>query len=145
MRWLGSMCTRAAASQGEARQAGYRGECAAAARAGTRTAVQPTANQMRVSEILEQLAVAADWRGRGRPGRGGRDVRETRQHELFAGGLFQGARFTALNLAERKDAILLVLICTGRDHRCDHATNYSRMVQICKRPKCHPEGKARRA
>jgi hypothetical protein len=63
MRWLGSMCTRAAASQGEARQAGHRGECAAAARAGTRTAVKPTANQMRVSEILEQLAVAADWRG----------------------------------------------------------------------------------
>jgi hypothetical protein len=46
---------------------------------------------------------------------------------------------TALNLPERKHAILLVLICTGRD------LPNSRMVKICRSPKCHPEGKARRA
>ena len=31
--------------------------------AGTRTAAKPTADQMRVLEILQQLADAADWRG----------------------------------------------------------------------------------
>jgi hypothetical protein len=41
----------------------HKGECAAAARAGTRTAAKPTADQMHVLKILEQLAVAADWRG----------------------------------------------------------------------------------
>ena len=35
----------------------------AAARADTRTAANPTADQIRVLEILEQLAGAADWRG----------------------------------------------------------------------------------
>ena len=40
-----------------------KGECAAVAHAGTRTAAKPTADQMRVLEILEQLAGAADWRG----------------------------------------------------------------------------------
>jgi len=44
-------------------KAGHKGECAAAARADTRTAAKPTADQMRVLKILAQLAVAADWRG----------------------------------------------------------------------------------
>jgi hypothetical protein len=46
-------------------KAGHRGECAAAARdgAGTRTAAKPTADQMRVWQILAQLDGAADWRG----------------------------------------------------------------------------------
>ena len=35
----------------------------AAARADMRTAAKPTADQMRVLEILEQLDGAADWRG----------------------------------------------------------------------------------
>ena len=35
----------------------------AAARADTSTAVKPTADQMRVLKMLEQLAGAADWRG----------------------------------------------------------------------------------
>ena len=35
----------------------------AAARADTRTAAKPTADQMRVLKRLEQLAGAADWRG----------------------------------------------------------------------------------
>jgi len=35
----------------------------AAARADTRTAAKPTADQMRVVKMLEQLAGAADWRG----------------------------------------------------------------------------------
>ena len=34
-----------------------------AARADTRTAAKPTADQMRVLEMLEQLIGAADWRG----------------------------------------------------------------------------------
>ena len=34
-----------------------------AARADMRTAAKPTADQMRVLKILEQLAGAADWRG----------------------------------------------------------------------------------
>jgi len=42
---------------------GHKGECAAAARAGTRTAAKPTADQMRVLRMLEQLDGAADWRG----------------------------------------------------------------------------------
>jgi len=44
-------------------KAGHKGECKAAARADTRTAAKPTADQMRVLEMLEQLAGAADWRG----------------------------------------------------------------------------------
>ena len=44
-------------------KAGHKGDCVAAARADTRTAGKPTADQMRVLEILEQLAGAADWRG----------------------------------------------------------------------------------
>ena len=35
----------------------------AAARADTRTAAKPTADQMRMVKMLEQLASAADWRG----------------------------------------------------------------------------------
>ena len=35
----------------------------AAARGDIRTAVKPTADQMRVLKMLEQLAGAADWRG----------------------------------------------------------------------------------
>ena len=35
----------------------------AAARVDTRTAAKPTADQMRVVKILEELAGAADWRG----------------------------------------------------------------------------------
>ena len=45
-------------------RAGHKGECVmAAARADMRTAAKPTADQMRVLKILEQLAGAADWRG----------------------------------------------------------------------------------
>jgi tetratricopeptide (TPR) repeat protein len=46
-------------------KAGHKGECAASAQAVTRTTAKPgpTADQMRVLEILEQLAGAADWRG----------------------------------------------------------------------------------
>ena len=44
-------------------RAGHKGECVAAARAGTRTAAKPTADQIRVLDILEQLDGAADWRG----------------------------------------------------------------------------------
>ena len=44
-------------------KAGHKGECKAAARADTRTAAKPTADQMRVLKMLEQLAGAADWRG----------------------------------------------------------------------------------
>jgi hypothetical protein len=44
-------------------KAGHKGECTAAARADTRTAAKPTADQMRVLEVLHQLTVAADWRG----------------------------------------------------------------------------------
>ena len=45
-------------------KAGHKGECVmAAARAGTRTAAKPTADQMRVLRMLEQLDGAADWRG----------------------------------------------------------------------------------
>jgi len=43
--------------------AGHKGDCVAAARADTRTAARPTAYQMRVLKMLEQLAGAADWRG----------------------------------------------------------------------------------
>ena len=39
------------------------GECAAAASTGACTAAKPTADQMRVLELLTQLAGAADWRG----------------------------------------------------------------------------------
>ena len=49
--------------QTKAWKAGHKGECVAAARADTRTAAKPTADQMRVLKILEQLAGAADWRG----------------------------------------------------------------------------------
>ena len=44
-------------------KAGHKGKCKAAALADTRTAAKPTADQMRVLEILEQLDGAADWRG----------------------------------------------------------------------------------
>jgi tetratricopeptide (TPR) repeat protein len=44
-------------------KAGHKRECVAAARADTRTAANPTADQMRVLKTLEQLGVAADWRG----------------------------------------------------------------------------------
>jgi tetratricopeptide (TPR) repeat protein len=45
-------------------RAGHKGECVmAAARADMRTAAKPTADQMCVLKILEQLAGAADWRG----------------------------------------------------------------------------------
>jgi tetratricopeptide (TPR) repeat protein len=54
-------------------KAGHKGECTVAARADTRTAAKPTADQMRVFniltksrnnlKILEQLEDAADWRG----------------------------------------------------------------------------------
>jgi hypothetical protein len=44
-------------------KSGHKGECMAAARADTRTAAKPTADQMRVLKILEQLDGAADWRG----------------------------------------------------------------------------------
>ena len=44
-------------------KAGHKGDCVAAARADTRTAAKPTAEQMRVLKMLEQLAGAADWRG----------------------------------------------------------------------------------
>ncbi len=49
--------------QTEAWKAGHKGECVAAARADTSSAAKPTADQMRVVEMLEQLAGAADWRG----------------------------------------------------------------------------------
>ena len=49
--------------QTKAWKAGHKGECVAAARADTRTAAKPTADQMRVLKMLEQLAGAADWRG----------------------------------------------------------------------------------
>ena len=44
-------------------KAGHKGNCVAAARADTRTAPKPTADQMRVVKMLEQLAGAANWRG----------------------------------------------------------------------------------
>jgi tetratricopeptide (TPR) repeat protein len=44
-------------------KAGHKRECAAAARADIRTAAKPTADQVRVLKILEQLDDAADWRG----------------------------------------------------------------------------------
>ena len=44
-------------------KAGHKGDCVAAARADTRTAAKPTADQMRVLKMLEQLAGTADWRG----------------------------------------------------------------------------------
>ena len=44
-------------------KAGHKGDCVAAARADTRTAAMPTAEQMRVLKMLAQLAGAADWRG----------------------------------------------------------------------------------
>ena len=44
-------------------KAGHQRECAAAPPTGTRPAAKPTADQMRVLKILEQLAGAADWRG----------------------------------------------------------------------------------
>ena len=44
-------------------KAGHKGDCVAAARADTRTAAMPTADQMRVLKMLEQLDGAADWRG----------------------------------------------------------------------------------
>ena len=44
-------------------KAGHKGECPAAALADNRTAAKLTADQMRLLEILAQLAVAADWRG----------------------------------------------------------------------------------
>ena len=44
-------------------KAGHKGECAAAARADTRTEAKLTADQMRLLEILAQLDGAADWRG----------------------------------------------------------------------------------
>ena len=44
-------------------KAGHKGECVAAARADTRNAAKPTADQMRVLKMLEELAGAADWRG----------------------------------------------------------------------------------
>ena len=47
--------------QTKAWKAGHK--CVAAARADTRTAAKPTAEQMRVLKMLEQLAGAADWRG----------------------------------------------------------------------------------
>jgi len=43
-------------------KAGHKGECVAAARSGTRTAAKPTADQMRVLKMLDQLVGAADWR-----------------------------------------------------------------------------------
>jgi hypothetical protein len=43
-------------------RAGHKGECVAGARADT-TAAKPTADQMRVLKILEQLDDASDWRG----------------------------------------------------------------------------------
>ena len=49
--------------QTKAWKAGHKGECVAAARADTHTAAKPTAEQMRVLKMLEQLAGAADWRG----------------------------------------------------------------------------------
>ncbi len=53
-------------------------------------------------------------------------------------------QITALNLQNAKDAILLVLICTGRDH-----AKFPGGIKICGSPKCHPEGitegRARRA
>ena len=49
--------------QTKAWKAGHKGECVAAARADPRTAAKPTAEQMRVLKMLEQLAGAADWRG----------------------------------------------------------------------------------
>jgi tetratricopeptide (TPR) repeat protein len=42
---------------------GHKRECTPAARADTRTAAKPTADQMRVLKMLEQLDGAADWRG----------------------------------------------------------------------------------
>ncbi len=47
----------------KAGKAGHKGNCTPAARAETRTAAKPTADQMRVLKMLEQLAGAADWRG----------------------------------------------------------------------------------
>ena len=50
-------------SQTKAWKARHKPVCSPAARAGTRTAAKPTADQLRVLEILQQLAAAADWRG----------------------------------------------------------------------------------
>ena len=44
-------------------KAGHKGECVTAARADTRTAAKPTADQTRVLKILKQLDGAANWRG----------------------------------------------------------------------------------
>ena len=55
-------------------KAGHKGDCVAAARADTRTAAKPTADQMRVVKMLEQLAGAADWRGVAAQGRAARTV-----------------------------------------------------------------------
>jgi tetratricopeptide (TPR) repeat protein len=44
-------------------RAGHKGECAAVASAGTRTTFKMTADQKRLTKILEQLAGAHDWRG----------------------------------------------------------------------------------
>ena len=49
--------------QTKAWKAGHKGECVAAARADTHTAAKPTADQMPVLKMLEQLAGDADWRG----------------------------------------------------------------------------------
>ena len=49
--------------QTKAWKAGHKGECVAVVRADTRTAAKPTAEQMRVLKMLNQLAGAADWRG----------------------------------------------------------------------------------
>jgi hypothetical protein len=44
-------------------KAGHKGDCVTAARGDILTAAKPTADQMRVLKMLEQLAGAADWRG----------------------------------------------------------------------------------
>ena len=55
-------------------KAGHKGECVAAARADTRTAAKPTAEQMRVLKMLGQLEGAADWRGVAAQERAAREV-----------------------------------------------------------------------
>jgi hypothetical protein len=60
--------------QTKAWKAGHKGECVADARADTRTAAKPTAEQMRMLKMLEQLAGAADWRGVAAQERAAREV-----------------------------------------------------------------------
>ena len=114
--------------QTKAWKAGHKVECVAASRADTHTAAKPTADQMRVLKMLEQLAGAADWRGVAAQERAARAVAAAVRTSMPSQASFVYCTLGRAyrNLGNFSKALQKPLVCA----RCKTATYCSKDCQV---------------